>query len=84
MAGLLVSIIVLAVVPKTHASNTDVWVTYTNDTGGWSDGICFLMGLLNAAFAVGVPDCISHLAEEGMRPFVSARSFADSISSPKA
>jgi hypothetical protein len=25
-----------------------------------------MTGLLNAAFAVGVPDCISHLSEEGM------------------
>lgn len=65
VAGLLVSVIVLAVLPKTHASNADVWVKYSNNTGGWSDGICFLMGLLNAAFAVGTPDCISHLAEEG-------------------
>ncbi len=71
IGGLLVSIIVLAVMPKgRHASNADVWKVYSNGTGldgavGWSDGICFMMGLLNAAFAVGVPDCISHLAEEG-------------------
>ena len=80
MAGLLVSIIVLAVMPRgRHASNADVWRVYSNETGGWSDGICFLMGLLNAAFAVGVPDCISHLAEEGapIRPLPSLWPFAD-------
>jgi amino acid transporter len=66
MGGLLVTIIVLAVLPsRRRASNAQVWRTYYNETGGWSDGICFLSGLLNAAFAVGTPDCISHLSEEG-------------------
>lgn len=69
MGGLIVTVIVLAVMPKgRHATNKEVWATYSNETGGWSDGVCFIMGLLNAAFAVGVPDCISHLAEEGMYP----------------
>lgn len=66
MCGLVVTIIVLAVMPPKHASNAQVWTEYHNKTGGWSDGICFMTGLLNAAFAVGVPDCISHLSEEGM------------------
>lgn len=65
MCGLLTTIIVLAVMPSRHASNALVWTEYHNNTGGWSDGICFMTGLLNAAFAVGTPDCISHLAEEG-------------------
>ncbi|KAL4867969.1 hypothetical protein BDV12DRAFT_108567 [Aspergillus spectabilis] len=69
MGGLLVTIIVLAVLPRhRRASNTQVWRTYYNETGGWSDGICFLSGLLNAAFAVGTPDCISHLSEEVPQP----------------
>jgi amino acid transporter len=69
MGGLFITIVVLAVMPRKHASNAAVWRTYSNETGGWSDGICFMMGLLNAAFAVGVPDCISHLAEEGVYLF---------------
>lgn len=64
IAGLFITIIVLAVLAKPHASNADVWRTYSNETGGWSDGICFIMGLINAAFAVGVPDCLSHMSEE--------------------
>ncbi|PLN82650.1 amino acid transporter [Aspergillus taichungensis] len=68
MAGLLVTVLVLAIMPKRHASSADVWTTYHNNTGGWSDGICFMTGLLNAAFAVGVPDCISHLSEEIPNP----------------
>ncbi|KAJ5703110.1 hypothetical protein N7488_010658 [Penicillium malachiteum] len=68
MCGLLVTVIVLVVMPTTHASNALVWTEYHNKTGGWSDGICFMTGLLNAAFAVGTPDCISHLSEEVPNP----------------
>jgi choline transport protein len=66
MCGLVTTVVVLTVMPKKHASNAQVWTEYHNNTGGWSDGVCFMTGLLNAAFAVGVPDCISHLSEEGM------------------
>jgi amino acid transporter len=68
MCGLVVTVIVLAVMPKSHASNAQVWTEFHNKTGGWSDGVCFMTGLLNGAFAVGVPDCISHLSEEGTEP----------------
>lgn len=66
MVGLLVTIVVLVVMPNRHASHNQVWVKYYNRTGGWSDGVCFMTGLLNASFAVGTPDCISHLSEEGI------------------
>lgn len=73
MCGLFATIVVLAAMPKSHASSSQVWTQYYNMTGGWSDGVCFMTGLLNAAFAVGVPDCISHLSEEGeFNPFRSA------------
>ncbi|KAI9889102.1 MAG: hypothetical protein M1814_005826 [Vezdaea aestivalis] len=69
MLGLFISILTLALMPRgRHASSTDVWVTFSNNTGGWSNGLCFMTGLLNAAFAVGVPDCQSHLAEEVRDP----------------
>ncbi|KAL2866067.1 amino acid/polyamine transporter I [Aspergillus lucknowensis] len=69
MGGLFITIVVLAAMPRgRYASNPQVWKTYYNETGGWSDGICFLSGLLNAAFAVGTPDCISHLSEEVPQP----------------
>ncbi|KAJ5852198.1 Amino acid/polyamine transporter I [Penicillium soppii] len=70
MAGLFATIVVLAAMPKTHAPSSQVWTQYYNMTGGWSDGVCFMTGLLNAAFAVGVPDCISHLSEEVPKPQV--------------
>lgn len=72
MTGLFATVVVLAAMPKTHASSKQVWTQYYNMTGGWSDGLCFITGLLNAAFAVGVPDCISHLSEEGMLNVSSA------------
>ncbi|KAL2013343.1 hypothetical protein VTN00DRAFT_868 [Thermoascus crustaceus] len=69
MGGLFITIVVLAAMPRgRHATDAAVWRIYSNETGGWSDGICFLTGLLNAAFAVGVPDCISHLSEEVPKP----------------
>ncbi|KAJ5130302.1 Amino acid/polyamine transporter I [Penicillium bovifimosum] len=68
MCGLVTTVVVLTVLPKKHASNAQVWTEYHNNTGGWSDGVCFMTGLLNAAFAVGVPDCISHLSEEVPKP----------------
>ncbi|KAJ5193078.1 hypothetical protein N7449_009220 [Penicillium cf. viridicatum] len=68
MTGLFATVVVLAAMPKTHASSSQVWTQYYNMTGGWSDGVCFITGLLNAAFAVGVPDCISHLSEEVPKP----------------
>ncbi|EAW10356.1 putative choline transport protein [Aspergillus clavatus NRRL 1] len=68
MSGLFATIMVLVIMPKKHASTVEVWETYYNNTGGWSDGICFLTGLINPAFSVGVPDCISHLSEEVVEP----------------
>ncbi|KAJ0418276.1 amino acid/polyamine transporter I [Aspergillus carlsbadensis] len=69
MGGMFITVVVLAVMPRgRRASNKQVWRTYYNETGGWNDAICFLSGLLNAAFAVGTPDCISHLSEEVPQP----------------
>ncbi|KAA8648951.1 hypothetical protein EYZ11_005367 [Aspergillus tanneri] len=68
--GLTATIVILVVMPQKHATSAEVWTKYHNNTGGWSDSICFVTGLLNAAFAVGVPDCISHLSEEVLRPEV--------------
>ncbi|RAQ70135.1 choline transport protein [Aspergillus flavus] len=67
MCGLIVTVIILAVMPTKHASSPEVWTNFHN-TGRWPDGISFMTGLLNAAFAVGVPDCISHLSEEVPNP----------------
>ena len=63
IAGGLVTIIVVAAMPKQHASNAFVWERFQNMTG-WSNGIAFLAGVLNGAFTIGTPDAITHMAEE--------------------
>ncbi|KAF1988487.1 amino acid transporter [Aulographum hederae CBS 113979] len=72
LAGVLVTILVCAIMPSTtgtgYASNSFVWSDWENQTGYTSDGFVFLAGMLNGAFAVGTPDCISHLAEEIPNP----------------
>jgi choline transport protein len=52
ICGGLTTIIVVAVMPSEHASNSFVWRDFQNTTG-WSDGVCFLIGVLNGAFAIG-------------------------------
>ncbi|OQO08408.1 hypothetical protein B0A48_06278 [Cryoendolithus antarcticus] len=69
LAGGLITIIVVAAMPKQHATNAFVWKDFENMTG-WSNGICFLTGVLNGAFTIGTPDAITHLAEELPNPSV--------------
>lgn len=58
-AGGLVTIIVLAAMPKAHASNSFVWTDFQNVTG-WSNGGAFLAGVLKCADALGI---VSHHAD---------------------
>lgn len=51
-----------------HATHSFVWSDWVNDTGYSSNGFVFLAGMLNGAYAVGTPDCVSHLAEEIPNP----------------
>jgi choline transport protein len=67
IVGGLVTIIVVASMPKQHASNAFVWKDWDNQTG-WASGVAFLTGVLNGAFTVGTPDAITHLAEELPEP----------------
>ncbi|KAK9364931.1 choline transport protein [Lipomyces kononenkoae] len=69
VAGGIVTIIVLAAMPKTHASSYFVWGSFTeNNLTGWSGGVAFLCGVLNGAFTIGTPDAITHMAEELPHP----------------
>jgi choline transport protein len=72
LAGVLITIIVCAVLPyatgSSYASSPFVWANWSNQTGYSSNGFVFLAGMLNGAYAVGTPDCVSHLAEEIPRP----------------
>ncbi|KAH0604846.1 uncharacterized protein H6S33_006514 [Morchella sextelata] len=69
MGGLVVTVLTLVIMPRgRYASSDSVWRTYEDRTGWNNDGICFILGLINAAFAVGTPDSLSHLSEEIPNP----------------
>ncbi|OHE91255.1 choline transporter [Colletotrichum orchidophilum] len=69
LIGGVVTIIVLAAMPKQHASNHFVWGSFDeNNATGWSGGVAFLLGVLNGAFTIGTPDSITHMAEEMPHP----------------
>ena len=68
LTGVFITIIVVAVMPGMdgrpgHASNAFVWQDWTANIG-YPSGFVFVAGMLNGAYAVGTPDCVSHLAEE--------------------
>lgn len=59
IAGGVISIIVCAVMPSQtgngYASDEFVWKNWVNSTGWSSDGLTFLLGMLNGAYAMGNP-----------------------------
>lgn len=69
VVGGLVTIIVVAAMPKHHASSAFVWKDFQNFTG-WPGGVAFLTGVLNGAFTIGTPDAVTHMAEELPNPAV--------------
>ncbi|KFY25224.1 hypothetical protein V491_01862 [Pseudogymnoascus sp. VKM F-3775] len=72
IAGVLIVIITCAVMPKvnglSYATDDFVWRDWQNLTGYKENGFVFVAGMLNGAFAVGSPDCVTHLAEEIPHP----------------
>ncbi|KAF2259562.1 amino acid transporter [Lojkania enalia] len=75
LVGVFITIMVCAIMPsqtgKGHATTDFVWTEWQNQTGWTSDGFVFCAGMLNGAYAVGTPDCVSHLAEELPKPRVN-------------
>jgi len=67
VGGGIVTVIILAAVPRQHASAASVFTTWDNQTG-WGSGVAFLTGMLNGAYTIGTPDAITHLAEELPNP----------------
>lgn len=67
LAGGIITIVVVAAMPKEHASHSFVWTDFENATG-WPDGFAFLTGVLNGAFTIGTVDAVAHLAEELPNP----------------
>lgn len=68
IVGGVATIIVIAAMPKTHASNSFVWTDWANNTGFSSSGVAFLTGVLNGAFTIGTPDAVTHMSEEVPNP----------------
>ncbi|KAJ8127587.1 hypothetical protein O1611_g6049 [Lasiodiplodia mahajangana] len=67
--GGVITIIVIAAMPKHHASSHFVWNSFNeNNLTGWEGGVAFLLGVLNGAFTIGTPDAITHIAEELPHP----------------
>ena len=68
VAGIFITIIVCAALPHVkgtgYATNDAVWRNWVNSTGYSSNGLVFVLGMLNGAYAVGSPDVTTHLAEE--------------------
>lgn len=60
-----VSTMVCAIMPSQtgagYASNAFVWTDFQNLTGWSSNGLVFLMSILNGAYAIGTPDGVAHL-----------------------
>ncbi|KAK2624476.1 hypothetical protein QTJ16_006426 [Diplocarpon rosae] len=72
LGGVLITIIACVALPSTtdhgYANSSFVWADWSNQTGYSSNGFVFCAGMLNGAYAVGTPDCVSHLAEEIPNP----------------
>jgi choline transport protein len=63
--------IALVVVPAsapTHQDARFVFANFVNNTGWSSNGIAFIVGLVNTSWAYACLDCATHLAEEVHRP----------------
>ena len=71
LGGGFVTIMVCAIMPSTtgsgYTSHQFVRQDFQNYTG-WPSGFAFLTGMLNGAFAMGIPDFTSHLSEEIPNP----------------
>lgn len=67
VAGFLITIVVVAVMPSSHATSDFVWREWSNALG-YPDGFVFVAGMLNGAYSIGTVDVITHLAEEIPHP----------------
>lgn len=68
LGGWLATILVVAIMPSTHktgyASEVFVWKSFLNVTGYESNGLAFVLGMLNGAFAMSTADGCTHMSEE--------------------
>ncbi|KAJ5451408.1 Amino acid/polyamine transporter I [Penicillium cf. griseofulvum] len=69
--SLLSCVLITIVLPATAVGHTDAKFIFgtLNRSNGWSsDGMAFIVGLINANFSFGVIDSAAHLAEETPNP----------------
>ncbi|KAL8834325.1 MAG: hypothetical protein Q9176_007553 [Flavoplaca citrina] len=66
-AVFIISIVCLAVTQPKQPSH-EVWYNFTNDTGWQSDGLVFLLGLINPIYGFGGLDGAVHLGEDCFEP----------------
>lgn len=59
--------VVTCLAMSTKQSSSYVWTNFVNNTG-WSDGVCFLTGLVTPCFMFAGLDAVLHLAEECSNP----------------
>lgn len=68
IGGWFVTLVVLGVMSgsngRSHASSDFVWHKWQNNTGYNSNVLVFVLGMLNGSFAIGTPDCTTHMSEE--------------------
>jgi choline transport protein len=65
LAVVVISITILATAPKNRAEF--VFAEFSNETG-WSDGVAWMLGLLQSALSLIGFDAASHMAEEMPHP----------------
>jgi choline transport protein len=68
LVSFLVILIVVPAKAPTHETAQFVFANFVNNTGWASNGIAFIVGLINTNWAFACLDCATHLAEEVARP----------------
>jgi len=63
-----VILITVPAVAPTHQHAKFVFANFVNNTGWKSNGIAFIVGLINTNWAFACLDCATHMAEEVARP----------------
>ena len=66
LASFFVISITCLAVTRPKQSNYYVWCEFINHTGWESNGLVFLLGLINPAIGFGGLDCAIHLAEDSV------------------
>lgn len=68
LVSFLVILITVPAAAPTHQNPRFVFANFVNNTGWSSNGIAFIVGLVNTNWAFACLDCATHMAEEVQRP----------------